>query len=55
MVCHKDTSRVVNWVRWIIVSSRSSNIRLLLTRINRIPQLVVFVWKGSSFSGVKMF
>ena len=36
LVWHRNTSRTIDWVRWIVVTSRSSYIQLLLARIRRI-------------------
>jgi hypothetical protein len=36
LVQHRNTSRTINWVRWIVVTSRSSYIQLLLAEINKI-------------------
>ena len=36
LVQHRNTSRTINWVRWIVVTSGSSYIWLLLARIIRI-------------------
>jgi hypothetical protein len=33
---HRNTSRTIDWVRWIVVTSRSPYIQLLLARIRRI-------------------
>jgi hypothetical protein len=36
LVQHRNTSRTIDWVRWIVVTSRSSYIQLLLAKIRRI-------------------
>ena len=36
LVWHRNTSRTIDWVRWIVVTNRSSYIRSLLARISRI-------------------
>jgi hypothetical protein len=39
-VWHRDTNGAINWLRWIIVSSRPSHIWLLLTSIGKIRWLL---------------
>jgi hypothetical protein len=36
LVWHRNTNRTIDWVRWIVVTSRSSYMRLLLARIRRV-------------------
>jgi hypothetical protein len=36
LVWHRNTSRTIDWFRWIVVTSRSSYTQLLLAKIRRI-------------------